>query len=345
MIAKRLMITSLGTLTLAAGAAFLTGPQARAATKEITVAALATPAKPAKHYHFELITKSNASPYWLAVRDGADAAAKKFGVSVSFEAPASGSDLAGQIGMVNNAVTAGTDGIILAAQNPQALLKPVKSALARHIPVVTVDSGLSPNIADCFLATSNVGAASALAKYTAEHLMHRKGQYAIVDFNHTASTGIARPKGFMLGMKAYSGIKRMGPIQYSQNSVSKGLRIATTMLTQYPHLNVIFGANDRAALGPAEAVQRAHAKVKVVGFDADLGEIAYVKSGIIQASILQSPYDMGYYAVVAMLDKLAGKTLPKRISTPYFLLTPKNLSSAKATAAIRQYAPNYKPAG
>ncbi|MCW8307726.1 substrate-binding domain-containing protein [Acidiphilium sp. PA] len=329
---------------LLAGAALLAIPlQAKA--KDATVAALATPAKPAKAYHFELITKSNASPYWLAVRAGADAAAKKYGATVSFEAPASGLDLAGQIGMVNNAVTAGTDGLILAAQNPQALLKPVQSALAAHIPVVTVDSGLSPNIADTFLATSNIGAAAALAKYTADHLMHGKGQYAIVDFNHTASTGIARPKGFMQGMKAFTGIKRMGPIQYSQNDVSTGLRIATTMLTQYPKLDVIFGANDRAALGPAEAVQRAHSKVKVVGFDADLGEIAYIKSGIIQASILQSPYDMGYYAVIALLDKIAGKTLPKRISTPYFLLTPSNLGSAKATAAIRQYAPDYKPAG
>jgi ribose transport system substrate-binding protein len=304
---------------------------------------LPTPAKPAKHYTFELITKSNASPYWLAVRDGADAAAKKYGVTVNFEAPASGLDLASQIGMVNNAVTAGVDGIILAAQNPQALIKPAQGALAKHIPVVTVDSGLAGNVADCFLATSNVGAAKALAVYAAEHLMNKKGQYAIVDFNHTASTGIERPQGFVAGMKQYSGIKRMGPIRYSQNDVSTGLNIATNMLTQYPKLDLIFGANDRAALGPAEAVQRAHSKVKIVGFDADLGEIAYVRSGIIQASILQSPYDMGYYAVIAVLDRLAGKTLPKQISTPYFLLTPQNLSSAQATAAIKQYAPDYKP--
>lgn len=336
---RQLLPAAVATFALAAGAAAL--PAAAAAP---TVHALATPAKPAKHYHFTLITKSNASPYWLAVREGADAAAEKYGVSVDFEAPANGTDIAAQIGMVNNAVTGGTDGLILAAQNPQALLNPVKSALAHHVPVVTVDSGLSPNISDCFLATSNIGAAAALAKYTAEHLMDRKGEYAIVDFNHTASTGIARPKGFMQGMKSFPDIKKMGPTEYSNNDVSAGLRIATTMLTEYPHLKVIFGANDRAALGPAEAVQREHAPVKVVGFDADLGEIALVKAGIIQASILQSPYDMGYYAVVALLDQRDGKTLPKRINTPYFMLTPQNLDTPAATAAIRQYAPNYKPA-
>ncbi|HEX7390636.1 MAG TPA: substrate-binding domain-containing protein, partial [Acidiphilium sp.] len=124
MLTKRLLISGLSAAALAAAA--LTVPSASAAsTASATTAALPVPASPAKHYQFELITKSNASPYWLAVRDGADAAAKKFGVTVNFEAPASGLDLAGQIAMVNNAVTAGTDGIILAAQNPQALLKPV----------------------------------------------------------------------------------------------------------------------------------------------------------------------------------------------------------------------------
>lgn len=330
---------------IAFGVAAMAAPVAFAGGKAATVANLPKPGKPAKHYHFDLITKSNASPYWLAVREGADAAGKKFGVSVSFNAPSSGTDLAAQIGMVNNAVTAGPDGIILAAQNPKALLGPVRNALKHHIPVVTVDSGLSPNISDCFLATSNVEAAAHLAKYTADHLMNKKGQYAIVDFNHTASTGIERPTGFMKGMKSYSSIKKMGPIQYSQNSISKGIGITTNLLTQYPKLKVIFGANDRAALGPAEAIARKHAKVKVVGFDADLGEIKFIKNGIIQASILQSPYDMGYYAVVALLDKIAGKAIPKRIDTPYFMLTPSNLDTKQATKAIQQYAPKYKQAG
>jgi ribose transport system substrate-binding protein len=308
-----------------------------------TVQQIPVPRKPSKPYTFELITKSNASPYWLAVKEGADAAAAKFGVKLQFEAPASGTDLAAQIAMVNNAVTAGVTAIILAAQNPQALLNPVRSALAAHIPVITVDSGLSPNIADSFLATSNVGAAADLARYAATHLMGKSGQYAIIDFNHTSSTGIARPKGFELGMKSFSYITRDGPVLYSNNSISKSIALANNLLTEYPHLKLIYGANDRAALGPAEAVARSGSKVEVVGFDADLGEIKYVKSGVIKASILQSPYDMGYYAVLEALDVLQGTKVPKRIDTPYFLLTPSNLSTNAATKAIQQYAPSYKP--
>ncbi len=324
-------------------AGFAPGFAVAASASGATVKDIPAPAKPAQAYNFELITKSNASPYWLAVKEGADAAAAKYGVHVAFEAPASGLDLPAQIAMVNNAVTAGTQGIILAAQNPKALLAPVQNALKNHVPVVTVDSGLDPNISDGFLATSNVGAAAALARYTATHLMNKSGEYAIVDFNHTSSTGIARPQGFEQGMKEFPAIKRMGPVLYTENSITKGISLGSNLLTEYPNLKVIFGGNDRSALGPAEAVARAHAKTRVVGFDADLGEITYIRSGVIQASILQSPYDMGYYAVVELLDLIQGKAVPKRVNTPYFLLTPANLNTPAATAAIRQYAPKYTP--
>ena len=306
------------------------------------ISAIPLPGAVSKNYTFELITKSNASPYWLAVKEGADAAAKKYGVTVKFEAPASGTDLSSQIGMVNNAVTAGVDGIILAAQNPSALLQPVRSAMSAKIPVVTVDSGLTPNISDSFLATDNVAAADALAKYAANNLMGDKGKYGIIDFNHTASTGIERPQGFEKGMKGFSGISMAGKVQYSQNSISTGESLANNMLVQYPNVNVIFGANDRSALGPAEAIAASNSKVKIVGFDADLGEIKYIKDGIIQASILQSPYDMGYYGVTELIDLHQGKKIPKLVNTGYFVLTPKNLASAKATKAIQQYAPSYK---
>jgi ribose transport system substrate-binding protein len=299
------------------------------------------PNKPVKHYTFELITKSNASPYWLAVKEGADAAAKDYGVTVRFEAPSSGLDLASQIAMVNNAVTAGVDGIVLAAQNPKALLEPVRAAQKAGIPVVTVDSGLSPDISYSFLATDNIGAAAYLAKYTADKLMDQKGEYAIVDFNHTASTGIERPQGFEQGMKAFPSISMEGVVLYTENEISRGINLTNNLLTSYPNLNVIFGANDRSALGPAEAVANAHSKVKVVGFDADLGEIKYIKMGVIQASILQSPYDMGYYGVVELIDILQGKSVPHRVNTGFFLLTPDNLNTHQATKAIQQYAPSY----
>lgn len=295
-----------------------------------------------KHYTFELITKSNASPYWLAVKEGADAAAKKYGATVKFDAPASGTDLASQLSIFNNAVTAHVDGIILAAQSPTALVKPVQSAILGGIPVVTVDSGISPNVADSFLATSNIAASKALADYMAK-LVNNKGEYAIIDFNQEASTGIERPQGFKQGMAAFPNIKYIG-MQLSNNNVGQSQSETQNFLQSHPHINLFFGANDRSALGVANVVKDQHLKGKVfvAGFDADMGEMQDIKDGYITASVLQYPYQMGYQAVQELMKIKAGQSVPKQVQTPYYIVTQKNINSPQAIKAIQQYIPNYK---
>ncbi len=325
-------------------------PQAAVATTALALAAAACGSAPAssnasssgsKSYTFELITKSSASPYWLAVKQGADAAAAKLkNVTVKFEAPSSGTDLSAQINMVNEAVVAHVNGIILAAQSPSGLLAPVNNAQAKGVPVITVDSGVSPNVAKSFLATSNVGSAAALAKYTAK-LAGGHGQYGIIDFNEVSSTGIARPKGFKQGMASFAGFSYVGQ-QISNNDVGTARSEASAMMQAHPGMNLIFGANDRSALGVAEAAQAAGRKIVVAGFDADLGEINYIKSGVISASVLQYPYQMGYQAVTEMVDVMHHKAVPKRVDTPYMIVTKSNVNTAAAIKAIQQYIPTYK---
>lgn len=295
-----------------------------------------------KSYTFELITKSNASPYWLAVKTGAEAAAKKLGnISVRFEAPASGTDLATQISMVDNAVTSHVDGIILAAQNPSALVSPVSSAKSAGIPVVTVDSGISPNTADSFLATSNIQSSAQLAQEVAK-LAGGTGDYAIIDFNKEASTGIERPQGFQQGMRNFPNMKFVG-MQLSNNDIPTARSETEAFLARDPNITMMFGANDRSAIGIADAIQAAHLnhKVFIAGFDADLGEVNFIKQGIIAASVLQSPYQMGYQAVQELVQIKQGKSVPKQVNTPYLIVTPQNITTSAAIKSIQQYIPSY----
>lgn len=317
-----------------------------ACSSSSTTASSAVAASSSKHYHFELITKSNASPYWLAVKAGADAAAAKLGDTVTFEAPASGTDLSQQISMFEDAVTTHVSGIILAAQQPQPLAAPVKSAIKAGVPVVTVDSGTSPPVSDSFLATSNIKAGAQICEYGAK-LAGGKGEYGIIDFNEISSTGEQRPAGCKKGMATYPSFKFVG-MQISNNSIAKGKAEAEAMLTANPGINLMFGANDRAALGAAEAVEALGktATVTVVGFDADLGEVPLIKSGVIKASQLQSPYTMGYRAVLELAQIKEGKSVPKRVVTPTMIVTSKNIGSTAAQQFLAQYgaAPGVKPA-
>lgn len=337
-IRKRRLVLAVGGVAVA-----LTLAACSSSTKAAAPSTTAAPS--GKHYHFELITKSNASPYWLAVKDGADAAAKKLGDTVSFEAPASGTDLSDQISMFNNAVTVHVSGIILAAQQPGPLAGPVESAIKAGIPVVTVDSGVTPAVSDSFEATSNIKAGAQICEYGAK-LAGGKGEYGIIDFNEISSTGRERPEGCQDGMKTYPNFKFVG-MQIANNSIATGKAEAEAMLEAHPQINMMFGANDRSALGAAEAVEALHkvSTVTVVGFDADLGEVPLIRDGIIKASQLQSPYTMGYLAVENLVKIKAGKSVPKRIDTPTMIVTPQNIGTAQAKGFLAQYGalPGVKP--
>lgn len=290
----------------------------------------------------EFIPTSNATPYFLDEYAGVKKEAAKYGYKTVFQAPSVSEHVATEINLVREAVANKVNGIILVPYSPTALVAPAQAAEKAGIPVIATDSSVNAG-AKTFIAVNDTKAAAAVARYAA-NFVHGHGEYAIIDYNLSTTSGIERKTGFEQGMSHFSGMKFVG-LQISNSVVQTALQETTTLLEQHPHINVIFGANDRSALGVAEAVARLHLqnKVAVVGFDADLGEIKYIKSGVIKASALQSPVLMGQRAVDALRAVWAGKTLPAYEPLPYHIVTYQNYNSATSVAAIRQYLLNYQP--
>lgn len=292
----------------------------------------------------EFIPSSNATPYFLREYAGVKKEAKKYGYKTLFQAPSVSTHVGKQIGMVYTAITRKVNGVILVPYSPTALLPPVEKAMAHHIPVIATDSTLTPMKAMTFTAVPNKKAAGAVATYAA-NMVHGHGQYAIIDYNLSTTSGRDRRDGFKAAMAKFPDMKFAG-LQISHSIPQTALRETEAMLERNPKINVIFGANDRSALGVAKAVKRMHLqnKVVVVGFDADLGEINYIKSGVIKASVLQSPVLMGETAVKVLHEHFIdpSKKFAKYIPLPYNMVTYKNFNSPKSISAIRQYIAGYK---
>lgn len=290
----------------------------------------------------EFIPTSNSTPYFLDVYAGVKREDAKLGYKSVFQAPSVSADVSTEINLVREAVSSKVNGIVLVPYSPTALVAPAEAAEKAGIPVIAADSSLNAG-AKTFVAVNDVKGAQAIAKWAAT-FVHGKGQYAIIDYNLSTTSGIDRRNGFESEMKNYPGMKFVG-LQISNSVVQTALQETTTLLEQHPNVNVIFGANDRSALGVAEAVARMKLqnKVTVVGFDADLGEITYIKSGVIKASCLQSPVLEGEESVLALRQAWAGKKLPSFEPLPFHIVTYKNYNSATSIAAIRQYLLTYNP--
>jgi ribose transport system substrate-binding protein len=65
--------------------------------------------------------------------------------------------------------------------------------------------------------------------------------------------------------------------------------------------------------------------VSVVGFDNAPRELAYLEEGILEATVVQRPYNMGYMAVRTAVEYLKGHKIEPVIDTGSVLITAENM--------------------
>jgi len=94
--------------------------------------------------YIPVISKGLQHQFWQTVKSGSEDAAKKYGVSITFEGPASEADIQDQVKMLQNALAKDPAAIALAALDTNAVRDQLQEALRRKIPIIGFDSGV-PN--------------------------------------------------------------------------------------------------------------------------------------------------------------------------------------------------------
>jgi len=272
-----------------------------------------------------VVPKGTTQSFWLAVKAGAEDAARKGNAVVIWKGPAKETDVAGQKRIIENFINQKVDAIVMAACNESALVPAIEQADKAGIPVITIDSGVMSDVPKSFVATDNIAGARKAAEELAR-LVGGRGKVGLIPFVKGAATSNMREYGFKKGLESFPDIKLVS-VLYSNSDVMKGVRATEDMLAAHPDIAGIFAANEGGAVGAARALdlRKASGKVKLVAFDAAPAEISALKKGTIQALIVQNPYAMGYEGVKAALDFLEGKPISKRIDTGVRVVTQKNM--------------------
>lgn len=267
--------------------------------------------------------------FWLTVRAGADEAGEEFGAKIIWKGPALETDVAGQIGIIEEYINKKVDAIVMAACDTKALIPVIKKALERKIPVITIDSGVDSDLPRSFVATDNILGANQGGEMLVK-LIGGKGKVACIPIVPGASTSIMREKGFKEAIARYPEVK-LAAVQYSQSEVAVAMQVTENIISANPDLNGIFAANEPGAIGAAQVLKEKGllGKVKLVGFDASPNQLRMLQDGGIQALVVQNPFAMGYLGVKAALDALAGKKIEKRIDTGVTVVTMENFYDPK----------------
>ena len=109
-----------------------------------------------KKWRVIVIPKGTTHEFWKTLHAGTLKAADELGnVDVIWQGPQKEDDRVQQIQLVQNAIAAGVDGIVLAPLDARALVDPVEAAVAKGIPVVIFDSALESKKMVSYVATNN----------------------------------------------------------------------------------------------------------------------------------------------------------------------------------------------
>jgi len=109
----------------------------------------------AKTIRIAVIPKGMTHEFWKSIHAGALQAARELGVEILWKGPQKEDDRAQQITVVEDVLSRGVDGIVLAPLDDRALMRPVQDAMRENIPVVIIDSGLQGKDYVSFVATDN----------------------------------------------------------------------------------------------------------------------------------------------------------------------------------------------
>lgn len=157
---------------LMAVAVFGCAPAATPAATEAPAAATAAPAaepeapaEPAAKPYIAIISKGFQHQFWQTVLMGSEAAAKDYNVDITFDGPASESDISVQIDQLNAVLAKNPAALCLAALDTESVTTQLNDAKAKGIPVVGFDSGVpnAPEGSIVSTASTNNESAGAVA--------------------------------------------------------------------------------------------------------------------------------------------------------------------------------------
>jgi ribose transport system substrate-binding protein len=285
-----------------------------------------------------LVSKGFQHQFWQAVKAGAQEKADELGVSMTFDGPASETEVDAQLQMLQAAIERQPDAIGYAALDPEACVPLLDQAKQGNIPVVEFDAGCNSDVPVTICQTNSKVAGALAAEHMAE-LIGGKGKVAIVGHSQINSTGVERRDGFVEKMKSDFPDIQIVDIQYGDGDHLKSADIAKAQLAANPDLAGLYGTNEGSAIGIVNAVNELGlqpGKLTVVGFDSGQAQIDAIKSGLMAGAITQDPMGIGRCTLESAVKAVKGESMDKIQDTGSFWYDKSNVDSSDIKPKLYQ---------
>jgi rhamnose transport system substrate-binding protein len=278
----------------------------------VTAVAYGTTSNATKGKTFYFIPKDTLNPYEVIADRGGKIALTQLG---NKQVVSSGTQdtAAAQQPSIQAAIQTGADGIVIAANDPQAVCPAINQAMAKGMAVVSFDS--DSNCRQLFINQADTETIGRSQIALLGKLMGYKGEFAILSAASTATNQNAWIKYMKLELKKsrYANMKLV-KIYYGNDNPAQSLQATESMLQAYPNLK---GIESPTTVGISSAAQflsnskKYKGKIALTGLGLPSQMKKYVFNNTVKEFALWNPEDLGYlagYAVSAIADgKISGK--------------------------------------
>jgi fructose transport system substrate-binding protein len=265
-----------------------------------------------------LITKTETNPFFVKMKEGAQAKADELGAELQSFAGEFDGDNEAQVQAIESLISAGADGILITPSDSAAIVSSTDQAQAAGIMVVALDTQLEPpDAADVTYATDNFAAGEVIEQWAAATLgdAAADAKIAMLDLNaNEVSVDVQRDQGFLQGFGIDVGDEtdigdesdpRIVGHDVTDGAPEGGRTAMENLLSANPDVNVVYTINEPAAAGAWEALEAAGKTpedVILVSVDGGCPGVEDVQGGIIDATSMQFPLKMAELGVETVVS-------------------------------------------
>lgn len=287
------------------------------ASVAVLVAGCVTRPAPDHRLIIGLVTKTDANPFFVTMRDAASRRADESGVELRAMAGRYDGDWETQVGAVESLVAGGAAGILITPSDPAALADTVREAREAGVLVIALDTPFDPPASvDGTFATDNFRAGELIGLWARARTDVSVPEVRIVTLDGSEAqitVDVSRSQGFLSGF----GIDIADPTtmwdEDDPRIVGRGVTMGTAaggraamenLIRENPEVNVVYTVNEPAAAGAFSALEDAGKEddVLIVSVDGSCEGVSRVAAGQIDATSMQYPHKMAVLGVDAIVE-------------------------------------------
>jgi ribose transport system substrate-binding protein len=263
---------------------------------------------------YTMIVTRSALPYWQTAAAGFNKAAAQYGVKAKVTGPENYNPQA-ELAALHEAIAAKPAGILIQAADVTLLQSEINAAITAGIPVITIDSDAPGSRRLYFIGTNNIESGRVGAQRVIQKL---GGRGNVVFFTLPGQPNLEeRLKGFKEvfatrpEIHIVDVVDTKGDARYAFDWTQESLALAgDKKVDAFVSLEAASGKAVADALKRSKTTDRL-----LVAWDVDPDTLADIKDGVIDSTVAQKPFTMGFVGLKA-LDEIHHNP-PKLLSTDY----------------------------